>query len=347
MSEPGRVLMIRLSAVGDVVNTLPALTLLRRGLPRAFLGFAVEDRAMDVIVGHPLLDKVHVFPRRRWRALLRGVDPRGFAVLAREVRAYAAELRAQRYDVVLDEQSNLKSAVHALASRAPRRIGFARGHDYELNHLLSTEQVTPPADHPHRVDKFVSLLGALGIHGDERAYVLPVDEAARARIHEYLTRARLAPRGFVVLHPGTSEHGAGKRWPAVRFAELSRLIAERLGLPVLVSWGPSEEELARQVCDLAGDAARVAPPTASLLELAELLRPALAFVSADTGPMHLAVAAGAPCVALFGPKDPAVYGPYGAGHVVLRAPGDAAQARMADLLAEQVLDAVARTVRAA
>lgn len=347
MSAPRRLLMVRLSAIGDVVNTLPAVTLLRHALPDAFLGFAVEDRARDVIVGHPLLDRVHVFPRRRWRTLLWSADPRNWLQLRREVRDYRAELRAQRYEVVLDEQSNLKGAVHAFASGAPRRIGFARGHDYELNHLLSTEQVTPPAERPHRVDKFVSLLGALGIDGAERSYVLPEDAAARARVAAYLTGAGLGPRGFVVVHPGTSDHGAEKRWPPESFAELARLVGVRLGLPVLVTWGPGEEELARRVCTLAGPAARLAPATASLLELAELLRQAAVFVSADTGPMHLAVAAGVHCVALFGPKDPAVYGPYGTGHVVLRPLGSGVEPAMASLLPEQVLAAVERTVHAA
>jgi heptosyltransferase-1 len=347
MPEPRRVLMVRLSAIGDVVNTLPALTLLRRALPDAFLGFAVEDRARDVIVGHPLLDRVHVFPRRRWRTLLRSADPRTWLTLGREVRAYAAELRSERYDVVLDEQSNLKGAVHALATGAPRRVGFARGHGYELNHLLSTEQVTPPADRPHRVDKFVSMLGALGIDGGERSYVLPDDAAARDRVAAYLTAEGLEPRRFVVVHPGTSEHGAGKRWPAESFAELSRLVHDTLHLPVLVTWGPGEEELARGVCELAGPAARLAPRTGSLLELVELLRQASAFVSADTGPMHLAAAAGAPCVALFGPKDPAVYGPYGEGHAVLRPAADGGARSMAGLRPEQVLAALASTVRAA
>lgn len=341
MSEPRRVLVVRLSAIGDVVNTLPAVTLLRRARPEAFLGFAVEDRARDVVVGHPLLDRVHVFPRRRWRELLRSASPRGWAQLAREVRAYAGELRAERYDVVLDEQSNLKGAAHALASRAPRRIGFARGHDYELNHLTSTEQVTPPADRPHRVDKFVSLLGALGIGGDERTYVLPDDAGARARIEQCLTAEGIAPRSFVALHPGTSDHGAEKRWPAASFATLARQVAGTLGRPVLVTWGPGEEDLARSVCAGAAGAARLAPRTGSLLELVELLRRAAVFVSADTGPMHLAAAAGVPCVALFGPKDPAVYGPYGAGHVVIRAASGSAMAAIAP---EQVLAAVASRV---
>lgn len=338
---PRRILMVRLSAIGDVVNTLPAVSLLRRSLPDLFLGFAVEDRARDVIVGHPLLDRVHVFPRRRWRALLLSPDPRGWWRLAREVRAYAGEIRAERYDVVLDEQSNLKGAAHSLASGAPRRVGFARGHDYELNHLMTTEQVTPPADRPHRVDKFVSLLRSVGVEGEACEYQLPRADDAAARVERALGCAGLAARGFVLLHPGTSDHGAEKRWPPASFAALARLIRERLGRPVLVSWGPGEEELARQVCAGADGAAMLAPRTGSLLELVELLRCAAVFVSADTGPMHLAVAAGVRCVALFGPKDPAVYGPYGARHVVLRAPEAGGRRPMTGIAPEQVAAAVA------
>lgn len=341
MSAP-RVLVVRLSAIGDVVNTLPLVTLLRRGLPDAFLGFVVEDRARDLIVGHPLLDRVHVFPRRRWRALLRSVRPSDWRTLAREVRDYRAELRAGGWDVVLDAQSNLKGAAHARASGAPRRVGFARGHDYEMTHLLATETVVPPADRPHRVDKFASLAAVLGVESAAREYVLPVDPAARARVDAWLAEQGIASRRFVVLHPGTSDHGAEKRWPAASFAALARTIGTRLALPVLVTWGPGEQELATQVCGGAGGAARLAPQTASLLELAELLRHAAVFVSADTGPMHLAVAAGATCVALFGPKDPAVYGPYGTRHVVLRPPGGSRVT--ADIEPERAHDAVASVV---
>ncbi len=340
MSDPGRVLVVRLSAIGDVINTLPAVSLLRSARPHVFLGFAVEDRARDLVVGHPLIDRVHVFPRRRWRSMLGTPDPRGWRALLREVRAYVGEIRAERYDIVLDVQGNLKGAVHALASGAARRIGFARGHDRELNHLLSTEQVTPPADRPHRVEKFASLLGALGIEGEPGPYVLPQDPEARPRIDLYLTEQRLTTGGFVVLHPGTSEHGAEKRWPPERFAELARLLDGRLGRQVVVTWGPGEEELARRVCEEAGGAARLGPRTSSLLELAELLRRADAFVSADTGPMHLAAAVGTTCVALFGPKDPAVYRPWGAGHVVLRGSGSG-RASMLAIGAEEVCAAVA------
>ena len=342
-SAPRRVLVIRLSAIGDVVNTLPAVTLLRRALPDAVLGFVVEDRARDVIVGHPLLDRTYVFPRKRWRTLL--WRPASWGVLAREVRAFVRELRAVKWDVALDVQSNLKGAAFAFASGAARRVGFARGHDYELNHLLSTDQVVPPADRPHRVDKFASLAGAIGVAGEIREYVLPEDGAARERIAAWCLREALAPHGFVVLHPGTSDHGAEKRWPAESFAALARGIARDLHRPVVVTWGPGEEALASQVCALSEGAARLAPPTASLLELVELLRLAGVFVSADTGPMHLAAASGVPCVALFGPKDPAVYGPYGPGHAVLRPPHGSRVT--ADIAVEDVLAAVTAKAGAA
>jgi heptosyltransferase-1 len=339
-AAPRHVLVIRLSAIGDVVNTLPAVTLLRHALPDAVLGFVVEDRARDVVIGHPLVDRVYVFPRKRWREMLR--RPARWGALAREIRDWVRTLRDIRWDVALDVQSNLKGAAFAFASGAARRIGFARGHDYELNHLLSTEQVVPPADHPHRVDKFASLAGAIGVSGDAREYVLPVDDGARARIAVWCDRQALAPRSFVVLHPGTSDHGAEKRWPPESFAALARAIGSDLQRPVVVTWGPGEEALAERVCTLSDGAARLGPATASLLELVELLRLAAVFVSADTGPMHLAAASGVPCVALFGPKDPAVYGPYGAGHVVLRPP--AGSRVTADIAVDTVRAAVADRV---
>ncbi len=324
-----RILMIRLSAIGDVINVLPAVSLLRRARPEAYIAFAVEDRAAAVIEGHPQIDEVIVFPRRRWRKML--TRPLRWPALTREVAAYRGRLRAGGFHIVLDFQGNLKGAVHAIATGATRRIGFARGFDRECNHCVSTEQVVPPAGRPHRVDKFASLLGPLGIDSPAREYVLPASPSAGRVIDAFLVGAGLASSGspvagFVVLHPGTSESGAAKRWPAERFAELARRVADGPGRRVVVTWGPGEEPLARQVCELAAGRATLGPSTASLLELAELLRRAAAFVSADTGPMHLAAACGTPCVALFGPKDPEVYRPWGEGHAVVR-PGVAGEAR--------------------
>ena len=330
-----RFLLIRLSAVGDVINTLPALSLLRRARPGATLGFLVEDRAADLLVGHPQVDHVHVFPRRRWRAL--GRSPRGWGRLAAELRSYAAEIRRVGYGVAIDVQGNVKGGLHALASGAPERIGFARGYDRELNHWLSTHRVVPPADRPHRVDKFASLLTALGIEDAERRWEFPSTAAFDGEVAAFLGAHGIGPREAVLVHPGTSGRGLGKRWPAGRFAELSRRIVRELGRPVIVTWGPGEEDLARSV---AGPPRVVAAPsTRSLLALLALVRSARVFVAADTGPLHLAAASGVSCVALFGPKDPAVYAPYGEGHVVVYRPDG-----MRHITVDDVLAAVARIV---
>lgn len=317
-----RILLIRLSAVGDVINTLPALTLLRKAMPEAHLAFLVEDRARELLIGHPLLDAVYVFPRRQWRDLLRSSDPRDWRSLCAQASGYARELREAHFDVTLDFQGNLKGALHARLSGAPRRIGFARGHGRELSHWFATEHVVPPADRPHRVDKFVSLLGPLGIDGaeGEREFVLPPAPGARERIDASLATAGLGSRPIVIVHPGTSARGSGKRWPPDRFGAVAARIAD--AADTLVTFGPGEQGLAEEVVSASGrpDAVRLAPAGLSLLELAELVRVAAVFVSADTGPMHLAAACGTHCVALFGPKDPAVYRPYGRGHRVIHQP---------------------------
>ncbi len=347
-----RILLIRLSAVGDVVNTLPMLSLLREARPDAFIGFVVEDKAADLLLGHPLVDRVHVFRRRDLRAAL-GTPIRGAGSMRawRLLRDHRRDLREAHYDVAIDVQGNLKGALHLVASGASRRVGFARGYGREASHLFVNERIVPPTERPHRVDKFVSLLSALGIAGTARHFVLPWSPAAAEAAERWLTERGLSPGGFVMLHPGTSERGSGKRWPVERFGELARRLAEmrpdapgRVGpgaapLRTLVSWGPGEEELARAVVLASGENALLSPCTQSLLELAELSRRAAAFVSADTGPMHLAAACGTPCVALFGPKDPRIYRPWGEQHRVLASPPE--RGGMISISVDDVLAALA------
>ncbi|MFM7737611.1 MAG: glycosyltransferase family 9 protein, partial [Alphaproteobacteria bacterium] len=204
----------------------------------------------------------------------------------------------------------------------------------------ATERVVPPADRPHRVEKFASLARALGAAAGPLEFRLPESAPARRRVDEALAAAGVAP-GFVCLHPGTSDRGEAKRWAPARFGALAAELQARRGVDVLVTWGPGEEGLAREVERASGGAARPAPATGSLLELAEVLRRARLFVSGDTGPMHLAAACGTRCVALFGPKDPAVYRPWGEGHVVLRGPGrDGRLPSMDEIEVPAVADAV-------
>jgi lipopolysaccharide heptosyltransferase I len=308
-----RILLVRLSAIGDVINTLPAVAAIRSAEPDVRIGYVVEDKAKDVVVGHPDIDEVFVFPKKRWRREIK--TPWGFFRALREARAYIARIRARRFDVSLDFQGTLKGALHSWLSGAKTRIGFARGHTYECNQLFSNVRVEPETRRLHRVDKFLSLLQPLGIDGGEGRYRLPEDPAARRKVEAFVDS--VGGNGFLVFHPGTSDFAPEKRWGADRYGELARRVVEELGFAVVVTWGPGEEGLAGDVCRASGSRAVASPRSDSILMVAELLRRAKLYVGGDTGPMHLAAACGTPCIALFGPKDPAMYRPYGPGHVVI------------------------------
>lgn len=304
-----RLLIVRLSAIGDVLHALPALAALRRARPRAIIDWLVEDRAASLLEGHPHLDRVHVLPRRRWQRCAKSV--RSWPQLGIEVADLVRGLVARRYDAALDLQGNLKSGVWTALSGAPARYGFSTSHVREGNPFFTNRHVSLPADATHRVERNLRLAGvALGETLPYADPSLPASHADATWADEALPRAGLPARGYAVLHAGTSGFGAFKRWPPARFARLADRIAREARVPVALTWGPGEEGLVEKV-RAASREPLVLLATPSLRALAEVLRRARVVVAADTGPLHLAAAVGAPVVGLFGPKDAAIYGPYG------------------------------------
>jgi len=303
-----RILLIRLSAIGDVVHALHALAALRAARPAAFIGFLVEDRAASLVEGHPDLDRVHVFPRKSWRQGL----VRQAAGVAREANGFVADLRGTRYDVAVDFQANLKGGVLSRLSGAPRRIGLARGFGREGNHRFQTEKVRLPIGPIlHRVDRALRLLEPLGVTGPAGTPRVGVPEEDRAEMDAFLRAAGLDEAPFAVLHPGTSAFGEYKRWPPERYGEFARRLSADHDLASIVTWGPGEEDLADEAVATSDRAAIRGPRTRSLSALAHLTGKAALVVAADTGALHLAAMLGTPTIGLFGPKDPRIYGPRG------------------------------------
>ncbi len=306
-NKPRRILFVRLSAVGDVINTLPALDTLRKSFPDAHIGYAVEDRAYSVIEGHPQTDIVHLYPRKRWVSMLR--HPSKWRALIKEIFNFFKDIRSQRYEVALNYQSNLKGALFALLSRAPLRAGFAKQNSKESSHIFNHINVSPEGGELiNRVEKFIALSVGIGAQGKNAEYRLPdcpeyVQTVAKWRKDQNLNK-------YAVIHPGTSEYGAQKRWLPERFSELASRIHKDLGLRPVITWGPGEIELAEGIVNDSHGVALLSMQTSHLLELAEIIRGADLYVGCDSGPLHLASAAGTPSVALFGPKDPRTYAPY-------------------------------------
>jgi ADP-heptose:LPS heptosyltransferase len=288
-----RVLLVRLSALGDVLFALETLASLKRERPDVRAEFLIEDRFASVLDGHPQIDRLWIYPRRElWR-----------------LPTLLWRLRRARFDAVLDLHGIQKSAFHVLAARARHKLGYAAPGAREGAHRFYREAITLPDPLPHRAERGLWLLRALGLRGESARPVLaeppaPVD----------VWRGAARPR--VVVHPGVSAFADFKRWPAERYAELVAHLASR-GISVAVSHGPGEAELAAAVSARASDTRRIDGAALGLRGLARVFADSDVVVAGDTGPLHLAAAAGARVVALFGPKEPAFYGPRGDGHRVL------------------------------
>jgi lipopolysaccharide heptosyltransferase I len=305
LAHEQRILIVRLSALGDVVHVLPLLDVLRRARPDAHIGWLVEERAATLLEGHPQIDRLWIAPRREVSGLWR---ERRYVRAVSRLRETVRELRAARYDVTLDAQCNFRSSSWAWMSGAPRRIGFAPPYTKEKGHWLSTERVSAPVGGQLKVHRNLELLKAQGIDTSDARAVLPLPESAR-RSARALREGIEEPR-LVALHPGVSGHGAIKRWPPERFSALARRLRDELGACCLVTWGPEERGLAEEVVAASEGAARLGPETGSLLELGALYEECDVVVGGDTGPLHLAAALGVAVVGLYGPKDPAIYGPW-------------------------------------
>lgn len=296
-----RILITRLSAIGDSILTLPLLCALRQSLPDSYLGWLTEPGAAQLLEGHAALDELIVV-RKRWLKSLRGW-----------YQIY--RLRKARFDVVIDPQGLTKSAIIAWLAGVPMRIGFAAPRAREASSMWYTHRVAPRAT--HIVDSQLELLGPLGITPRRVEFGLPDYYQEMQRMDHFLAGA-FGGDAFVVIHPGAS--WPSRRWPPDRFAQVARHLWHSHRLMSLVVWGNDpERQWAEEIVAENCGHSRLAPST-TLRELACLLRRAAFVVAGDSGPLHIAVAAGTPVVGLFGPTDARQTGPYGMRHRVVQSP---------------------------
>ena len=302
--EADRILVLRLGAVGDVVRTLPAASALRAAHPGAHLAWLVEPAAQSVLAAQPWIDEVLVFPRERLRRALRRLR---WVEAARVLARFVAELRRRRFELVVDFHSIGKSALLARASGAPRRAAYTRPHGKECAWLLANARARLRERHLSRYARNLALVRFLGLRAAPWGAPLRVAAEARRRIAEALGPG--APPALI--HPGTSDATPHKRWSATGYAAVARELAAQ-GVPTVVAWGPARAEraFAESIVAAAAGAARLAPPTATLGDLAALCERARVFIGSDSGPLHVASLVGTPVVQILGPTDPVENAPY-------------------------------------
>ncbi len=302
-----RVAVVRLSSFGDVVSSLPAVGALRAALPDARLVWIVEDRCADLPRHVRGVDRVIALPLRAFGSA--GTIRSRFEAL-RRLAAVRREIVAERFDLAVDLQGNLKSGVVTRATGAPVRVGLPRGDTKEPNWLFTNRR--PPRDGVvrHRSDEALRLLTAIGLPASRVRPVIDLPESAVERVRVWALASRSTERRpLVVLHPGTSNFMPHKRWPPERYGVLARGLREALGARVVATFGRDDAEVVDAVLRSSDGAVERAPDLPSPLDLAAFLSRADLVVGGDTGPLHLADALGRPAVMIFGPTDPRLYHP--------------------------------------
>jgi ADP-heptose:LPS heptosyltransferase len=214
------------------------------------------------------------------------------------------------YDLLVDPQGTAKSALVNLASGIASRIGFAAGFCREFNHLTTTVHVTPPARRIHRVRKSLALIEAVGVDASEHDARYQVPAEAQAEADRELDRHGLLGKRLLLLHPGTSEFGARKRWPLDRFARVADEACAEMGLTPVFVLGPGERAWKDGLLSAVKSAPRLALEPGTFAHLGGMLARASCFVGCDSGPLHLASGLRVPVVGLYGPTDPVLFAPY-------------------------------------
>jgi len=330
MTDP-RFLLVRLGSLGDIIHALPSASALRDTFPGSRIDWLVDRKWLRLLEGNPDISNIISLNRKN----------------AGELVATVRNLRNAKYDCAIDFQALYKSAILSFASGAPRRIGFQSSYAREgLAALFYTDRLNPRG--PHKIDHNLTLAEHAGAQKSKLRFPLKIEAQDEDQVSAVLQKDGVGD--FFVLSPGGGWRS--KCWPPGRYGELHQKLVERFGWSGVVNFGPGEDDIAREVVQVAGKS----PPSALSLGLGPLmalLRRAKFLVSADTGPLHLAAALGVPVVGLFGPTDPSRNGPFSSEDVVVRNPrfsettysrGVGFAPSMLSITVQQAFDAVLRRV---
>jgi len=310
------ILIVKLSAIGDVIHTLPALNAVRNYYPNANITWLVEEDASPLVQGHKALNRVLVSKRKHWLKALRSLS---FLSTIKEVYGFIKALRDTRYDMILDFQALLKSGILIALARGRRKIGFGKGLEHmEFSYIFLNEHVPAVNMEIHALSRGMMLLNAVGIPTNKVEYKLPVSNHDRKKIDELMKQHGINDvKSLIAINPVAKWET--KLWSNKKFAELADMLIDRYGMKIVFTGGIKDYSIIQAITSsMKGRAINFAGKT-TLTELAALYERAALVISTDTGPMHLAAAMGTHVVALFGPTAPWRTGPYGPGHHVIKA----------------------------
>jgi lipopolysaccharide heptosyltransferase I len=293
--QPNNILIIKPSALGDIVLALPALSALRRSFPQAKITWLVRPEFADLLRGHPDLNELILFDRRllsKW-----WYQPNAF----RELMHLLRQLRKGGFDLVFDFQGLFRTGFFTQMTGCRRRFGMAGAREFA--HLFYTDKIVQDSSCVHLVDFYLKMVASAGARQGSIEFKLPQDAAAAEAVGRLL-KSKGVNGNYVVLVPSAAR--PEKRWPIDRFAQLADRIAAKFGMSIVATGSQGERDyinaIGSGIINLAGQT--------SMRELISLMKGASLVISNDTGPGHIAAALDVPLVMLFGPTNPARLCPY-------------------------------------
>jgi lipopolysaccharide heptosyltransferase I len=303
MADPyQRILIVKPSALGDIVQALPALSALRDSFPEARISWLVCPEFAPLLEGHPYLEEVIHFDRKRLSQAWRDAGGR------RVMRGLIRDLRSRRFDASFDFQGLLRSALPGWLCRVPHRLGPANSREGAW--LFYNRRVPPDARSMHVVDHYLAMVAAAGgTRPSHPRFVFPDFEQAQSQVRQWQQQEDVQPGKYAVLIAGSAHDD--KCWPVERFAMVADRIHRNYHLPVLLVGTANERDTADRIGSLARGPLRNLAGATDLPELVALLRDAALVVSNDTGPGHIAAGLDIPLVMLFSWSNPARIYPYG------------------------------------
>jgi len=314
--ESKKILILRLSAAGDVIRTLPSIKSLKEHRPSVSITWIVEEPSHTLLKSQPEIDRVILFPRKRWAEGIKSL--RGMWGTIGEMVKFVKDLRNQRFDIVLDFHGILKSGILSFLSGSPERIGYERRSTKEGNFLFSNMKVRLPSEKISRFQRNLLLLQGMGLEVRDLQYRLTIPPEDQRPIELFFNAfSPSAKRPWIAIHPGTSSKAIFKRWMPDQYARLADRLVQELHATILFTRGEEELEGVEAIRKEMKEPSLLAPETRSLTQLGEVYRRCNLYIGGDTGPMHIASLTGIPVAVIYGPTDPVENEPFGK-HIKIR-----------------------------
>jgi len=308
--NPRKILIIRLSSIGDVLLTTPTIKILRNKFPKASISFLVENKSAGIIKSNPYLDEVIVFSKKEMKQISR---KQGKLSAFKYIINFIHKLKNKDFDLVIDLHSVFRSGIFSFFTFADFRIGIKK----QLISLLYTEKIEPSPE-AHVVDEYLSTLKILDIDYQEtrKDFTINIPLSTKLKVNELINTKKIEKKKKIAIVPSTSKEK--KDWNENKFAVIADWLIEKKDVSVFLLGSPSEKEKCIKIKEIMKKDPIILAGETDLIELAEVIHRMDLLITGDTAPLHIAMALNIKLLGLYGPTSPKRYGPYKGENEVIK-----------------------------